>query len=676
MTPPLTARQLSRSLPSPASSPNLTATTEGLPEITVDEVVTSPYPVSASENLVQQLPVVKTWVPKSESLFAELLDSRSPQIYRRTDTSSKTSNSLHPDNIKGSRSSWPGSSDDHDEPQELHEAKSDNLSDPKFQFKKSPALFRKCTSFDLERSKPFPARSSIKSPQMLRKSTSIEEHETKDNDSLTDSPKSDRKAAEIGTTGRVFMASHKELEEETFDDHLELPVCSSVSSTVPNIGEVVDVLSKLENVDHYLKSFSPHVAMQKPLQEMLGLSKGESDIVFTLDPLPLDDNFADDIKTSPSEDSSSQTSAESGRKSESGSARRSGTPKTVAVGGKSAGKDLKHASQSHSGPIMGKAGLKPVKKEGFFSSTGSPKTSAVRSALMTSAARLKAIGRKSPVTLLSYRTDSITVPESDRKIKKDRPSSEPIMKTNHKKEHKVPSTPEEVPVHQHHKSGTKTEKHDAPVPKPAEYDVAPKPDKTIVRPKTPTQKTAHTVTVTGPDGDKHPGVKPKTSTPKLAPRLCVSPQPVTLSVQGMRRSSTPRSTITMVPGSGPGVPRGTSPADVGAKIKPNEKVTVVLKTPRAASKSPIPFNVSVSEKRPAEKIKKVNIIGKAFGGTKAEMTKTVSKERKKNGENKSKTTGEGPSGSKIEKSSSFSSVHSESSQKSDSSKKKKSSSKK
>lgn len=670
MTPPLTARRGSRSLPSPASSPNLMATAEGLPEITVQEVAATPSPVSASENLVQQLPVIKTWVPKSESLFAELLDSRSPQIYRRTDTS-KTSNSLHPGHIKGSRSSWPGSSDDHDEPQELHEAKSDNIYDPKIQIKKSPGLFRKCTSFDLERSKPFPARSLSKSPQMLRKGTSIEEHKAKDNDSVTDSPKSDRKVSEFGSSGRVLMASHKEFEEESFDDHLEWPVCSSVSSTVPNVGEVVNVLSKIETVDHHPKSFSPQVATQKPLHEILGLSKGESDVAFTLDPLPLDDSFTDDVYSPPSEDSSSQTSAQSGKKSESSSSRRSGMSQTGSVGGKSAGKDQKHVSKSHSGPIMGKAGLKPVKKEGFFSSTGSPKTSAVRSALMTSAARLKAIGRKSPVTLLSYRTDSITVGENDRKIKKDRPSSEPIMKMNHKKEQKVPSTPEAIPVHPHHKTGHKANKQETG---PEEQAAALTPDKPVVRPKTPTQKTVHAVTVTVPDKGIQSAVKPKTSTPKLAPRTCISPQPVTLSVQGMRRSSTPRSTITIVPGSGPSVPRGASPADMGTKIKPNEKVTVVLKTSRAASRSPVP-TTTVSDKQSTEKVKKVNIIGKAFGGTKAEITKTVSRQRKKNGEAKSKTHGEGPNGAKLEKKDSFSSVHSESSQKSDSSKKKKSSKK-
>ena len=677
MTPPLTTRRGSKTLPSPASSPNLMATAEGLPEITVQEVAAAPSPVSASENLVQQLPVIKTWVPKSESLFAELLDSRSPQIYRRNDAS-KTSNTLHPGNIKGSRSSWPGSSDDQDEPTELHEAKSDNLYDPKIQFKKSPGLFRKCTSFDLERSKPFPARSLVKSPQMLRKSTSTEDHKAKDNDSITDSPKSDRKEhlTESGMKGSVLMASHKELDEESFDSHLEWPVCSSVSSTVPNVGEVVNVLSKIETVDHHPKSFSPQVATQKPLHEMLGLPKGETDVAFTLDPLPLDDSFSDDISSPPSEDSYSQSSAQSGKKSESGSFKKSGKSQTGSVSSKSSGKDQKHVSKSHSGPIMGKAGLKPVKKEGFFSSSGSPKTSAVRSALMTSAARLKAIGRKSPVTLLSYRTDSIEVGESDRKIKKDRPSSEPIMKTDGKKEQKVPSTPEVKPIHQHHKTEPKTEsKVEKDETGPEEKGASINHDKPAVRPKTPTQKTIHSITVTGPDRSKHPAAKPKTSTPKLAPRTCVSPQPVTLSVQGMRRSSTPRSTITIVPGSGPSIPRGASPAEMGTKIKPNEKVTVVLKTSRATSRSPVPS--SVSEKGSPEKIKKVNIIGKAFGGTKSEVTKTISRQRKKNGESKSKSNGEGSSNvaKKLEKEDSFSSLHSVSSQKSDSSKKKKSSKK-
>lgn len=647
----------------------LTASSAGVPEIAIDDSIlnspgASPSTLSASEHLVQQLPVIKNWVPKAESLFTELLDSRSPQIYRRTDGSSKTSSypqSLHPGNIKGSRSSWPGSSDTHEESQNVLETEKqdqDESNVPPIQFKKSPGLFRKCTSFDLERSKPFPIRSSMKSPQMLRKHMSFEEHEAQATDSSSESPKSDRKTAvdrSSGLSGKVLMAAHKEIEEVPFDAKLEVPVCSSESSHVPKIAEVTNVLSKLEKVDNYPKSFTPQVATQKPVHEMFGYAKGDPDVVFSLDPLPLDEEFSDEKQNLQSEDSRIQTSPEigNGRKTDaSGSCRRPSVPKTVPGGSKGSGKDRKHVMKSHSGPIMGKAGLKPVKKEGFFSSSsGSPKTSAVRSALMTSAARLKAIGKKSPVTLLSYRTDSIAVPNGDKKIKKDRPSSEPIPKSSAgKRQEKTASTPDTVAL-PHHQYGPKSDKREDP------------PD---VKTKTGSQKSSISVTMSLPESDKQAAAKPKTSTPKLAARTSVSPQPVTLSVQGMRRSSTPRSTMSMVSRSSPATARAAASTEMSVKLKQKEKVTIVLKTPKTSSVSPVPRNIS--EKQYKEK--RTILIGKALGGSKMHTNTPEPKESRESSETKARVKDEKPSGSRIEKQDSPGSVHSESSQKSDRSKKK------
>ena len=663
----MSPRHTTRAFPSPASSPNLTLkASEGVPEITIDDAVNSPGPspstLSTSEHVVHQLPAIKNWVPKAESLFTELLDSRSPQIYRRTDGSSKTSaysQSLHPGNIKGSRSSWPGSPDILDDSQKVSETEKQEYDESKMQlvqFKKSPGLFRKCTSFDLERSKPFPARSSMKSPQMLRKGMSFEQHEGQ-SDPTTESPKLSRKAdRNSGMSGKFLMAAHKEIEEESFEDKLDVPVCSTESSHVPKIAEVTNVLSKIENIDNFPKSFTPQVATQKPVQEMFGYVQGDPDIVFTLDPIPLDEE-----QTVLSEDSGIQTSPEIGNNrktdaSDSDSGRRPNVPKTVPGGSKTNGKDRKHVTKSHSGPIMGKAGLKPVKKEGFFSSSGSPKTSAVRSALMTSAARLKAIGRKSPVTLLSYRTDSIAVPDGDKKIKKDRPSSEPIpVSSSNRKKEKTSSTPDTVALQQH--------------------QVAPKTDKRedhhLVNPdvktKTGSRKSSITVTVSVPETSKHAAVKPKTSTPKLPARMSVSPQPVTLTVQGMRRSSTPRSTLSLASSPAPSTARAAAAStEMSVKLKQKEKVTVVLKTPKASGKSPIPTRKSDGSE-PREK--KITLIGKAFGGSRMHTSTPEPRESKKSNETKPRVKEETQSGPRTERRGSHGSVHSESSQKSESKKK-------
>ena len=624
------------------------------PEITIDGAAlnsspeASPTTWSASEHLVQQLPVIKNWVPKAESLFAELLDSRSPQIYRRTDSSSKTASypqSLQQGNIKGSRSSWPQQSDTHEESKALQETEKQSEDDSKIhpiQFKKSPGLFRKCTSFDLERSKPFPSRASMKSPQLLRKGSSLEDHETELTGSLEELPKSDKK------TGKVLMTAHEKIEEESpFDDKLEVPVCSSESSTVPKIAEVTNVVSTLVRVDSNPKSLTPQVATQKPLHEMFSPPTGDPDVVFTLDPIPLDDEFSDEIQNSQSEESGGQISPDVGeiRKSAAsghGSVQRPSVPKTVPARGKTSGKEQKHVTKSHSGPIMGKAGLKPVKKEGFFSSSGSPKTSAVRTALMTSAARLKAIGRKSPVTLLSYRSDSINVPDGDRKIKKDRPSSEPIPKlSSNKKEQKTASTSETVSMF-HHSGGPKSENFE-------------------VKSET-SQKASLSMTVSPPRNDRQADVKPKTSTPKLAPRTSVSSQPVTLTVQGMRRSSTPRSTISVVTGAAATTSRGATALETNTKSKKQDNVSVVLRTSRASNRSPVPLNGS--DKQSGNE-KKTIIIGKASGGSRIQISSSEIKESKKPGASKSKVNMGTQNRSRTEKQDSFGSVQSTSSPKSD-----------
>ena len=619
------------------------ATCSMLPEIMIEDTILTPTPeptpvtISASEHLVQQLPVIRNWVPKAESLFAELLDSRSPQVYRRTDSTSKTASypqSLQPGNIKGSRSSWPGVSDTNDESIEIHESERQAEDDSKIhpvQFKKSPALFRKCTSFDLERAKPFPSRSSAKSPLPLRKGGSLEERVVGSTVSLGDSPKSERKM------GQILMAAPEKIEEESFEDKLEVPVCTSESSVIHKIAEVTNIFSKIVQIDSHPKSHTPQVATQKSLHEMFSQPKGDPDVVFTLDPLPLDDEFSDDVTQS--EDSGVQISPDVGgaRKSVSSSSggRRPSVPKTVA-GGKS-GKEHKHATKSHCGPIMGKAGLKPIKKEGFFSGSGSPKTSAVRTALMTSAARLKAIGRKSPVTLLSYRTDSINVPAGDRKLKKDRPSSEPTPKSSHSRQQKTSSTSETISTVHHQTTPPKTE-----IPE--------------FKPET-SQKATLSMTVSSPKTDRPRDVKPKTSTPKLSPRLSVSPQPVTLSVQGMRRSSTPRSTISVVSGSASSTPRGATAVETNPKSKQQDSVSVVLRTSRASSRSPLTVNGSGKDK-------KTIVIGKASGGSRIQVSSPEVRESRKAGETKSKAT-DVQNRPRTEKQDSTGSVQSQCSQKSD-----------
>ncbi|KAL3867788.1 hypothetical protein ACJMK2_040635 [Sinanodonta woodiana] len=119
-------------------------------------------------------------------------------------------------------------------------------------------------------------------------------------------------------------------------------------------------------------------------------------------------------------------------------------PRTVPFGCENvhAGKEnSKPTLKSHSGPIMGKSGLHPVRGNSYDLKDIKDASQSVRSSLVSSAARMKSASKKSPVTLLSYHTATISIPPGNKKPL-GHTASEPVTPSALKKVDKGQPSPE------------------------------------------------------------------------------------------------------------------------------------------------------------------------------------------------------------------------------------------
>lgn len=464
MTPPLTARHSSTlSLRSPASSPNLSVRSaiSSPPTIKIEDSVLE-FPDSASESeaptnesegssasssqqKIFQLPPINCWVPKGESMFTSILDSRSPQIYRRTTTPTSKTASYPPspqNDLQSSRVSWPQFSQAEPlVPASIVENTSSDIGQVEgakdVHSTKSPKLLRKCTSFDLERSKPFPSRSSMTSPMLLRKNTSLDDtHSSVPNTSepnLVGSPKQSESYNQEKDCKKIV---HKEEDENIIAGGaaLEVPHCESKANVSYN-GTCTQSIAGDNTVQYLVKSITGEFDASRikksledpsvPKANMFGdnykehtpaefsgvnetdlkgqVSQSETVKILQKNTVSAEKDKEGKFKKSKTEDVNGHVGTEDSKKSTKVDYDSKGSPKAQNT---SKSKLTKGSSKE------GNSGIKPRSKT---------PASTVKSALLTSAAKLKAIGRKSPVTLLSYKSHSISIPDHSRKV--PRPSS-------------------------------------------------------------------------------------------------------------------------------------------------------------------------------------------------------------------------------------------------------------
>lgn len=424
MTPPLSSRCGNKPLPSPASSPNLSIRSavsappairieNSAPEFPTEESPDTDFMVMQQK--VLQLPPVNTWVPKGESLFSSILDSRSPQVYRRTNIIVSKPASFPQStqsSIQSSRVSWPQRSQSY-QPQ-ISPPVSRHAIDTQGELKdsdKSPKLLRKCTSFDMERSKPFPTRSMMSSPMLLKKGTSVEEG---DNTlGQFQSPKLSKWSASNTLESESDRIIHKEEEELVTDPRGMADSESFVSTVVQEPEDVYDDSSVLEfdaaRINESLED--PNIPETAILNDIVNECNKMAEIE-SKEKQGKDHSDQVEIKVEQfSFGSSPELGAKPKTKKLSADSKKNVKIKTSEIKQKS--KDSpKTTGKSKSGPISGKT---EKASEGHEKSKSKTPSSTVKTALLSSAAKLKAMSRKSPVTLLSYKSHSISIPDqSDR----------------------------------------------------------------------------------------------------------------------------------------------------------------------------------------------------------------------------------------------------------------------
>lgn len=454
MTPPLGNRYGNKPLPSPASSPNLSVRSamsapptiridKSAPELPIQE--DSNPELSPMQQKVLQLPPVNTWVPKGESLFNTILDSRSPQIYRRTTVSVSKPASFPQStggSIQSSRVSWPQRSQSYQPqlspPTERHtlERHSESLD-----LDKSPKLFRKCTSFDLERSKPFPARSKISSPILIKKGTSVDEGET--TVGQIPSPKlskwSPSDTLEADSEGVVLKEVDEGLSEtltvtclsddthewnvnndDADNDIIEFDAArineSLEDPTIPETAILNDIVSECNQ----MAAEGIEIKHGKSASDANGHSDNK--------PEPFSFGSSPELGAKPKSKKTSTSSDTTGKKP--------AKSKTGHLKQKS--KDSpKLTLKSKSGPTAVKA------DKGSESHEKAKTKSPVKSALLSSAAKLKAISKKNPVTLLSYKSHSISIPDQSERPERPFSTSDVDTENKHKNTgvHQTESSP-------------------------------------------------------------------------------------------------------------------------------------------------------------------------------------------------------------------------------------------
>lgn len=458
MTPPLATRHQNVRLRSPASSPNLVLRSAfpSPPAIFIEESVSdSPYSNSdllesdfeiepsdgsashltasteasserTNELKVRELPPINTWVPKGESLFTSILDSRSPQVYRRTAPSfSKTCSfpPASPSNIQNSRVSWP------DDFQKTSPDKMCNTDIPAMitpetgcpktsSAARSPKLLKKCTSFDIERSKPFPLRSLMTSPMMLRKGQSFEE-------SAAASPALDlskRYSSDVSDhsveTDRIV---HFE-EDETYDKLSEsnTPQCITITDEQTTdaacdtiAGDNAVKYLVISSAGEFDSANGSEIATESDERAIFcEAKKPQFMLEFTEEPKKLP-NVAEEIdgnKAAVSREEVKDTGAKPKQFQQNLSKSKTGSPVTAV---KRKLREVREGRSQSSKTSGNSSSLKQSVKSA--SSEKSHSKNPVKSALLSSAAKLKAIGKKSPVTLLSYKSHSISIPDHSHK---------------------------------------------------------------------------------------------------------------------------------------------------------------------------------------------------------------------------------------------------------------------
>lgn len=430
MTPPLNVRHGNRPLTSPASSPNLStrSVVSAPPTIRIDnsapEFPTKKDSTTDLTNVQQkvlQLPPVNTWVPKGESLFNSILDSRSPQIYRRTSPSiSKPASSAQStgsqSSIQSSRVSWPQRSQSYQPqlspPVSRHSEKEPEQKD----IDKSPKLLRKCTSFDLERSKPFPARSMMSSPMLLKKGTSVDEGEN--SSAQFPSPKLSKWGASTTLELDTDVIIHREEEEFSSEVHPSDIGESVTPKKSQSASGVIETNGAFEfdaaKINESLEDPSiPETAILNDIVSECN-RMAEQNIDKSISAVKSDNTERSKVTEPFSFGSSPELGAKPKVKKHSTSSDSSGKKfvKTKTGQLKQKTKDLKTTSAAKC-----EHGVKRTGKDAETQDKGKGKTSSstVKTALLSSAAKIKAISRKSPVTLLSYKSHSISVPDqSDR----------------------------------------------------------------------------------------------------------------------------------------------------------------------------------------------------------------------------------------------------------------------
>lgn len=454
MTPPLTTRHNTVSIRSPASSPNLSVRSalSSPPTIKIEDSVLeftdsasdtdlpaneSDSSPSAIQHRVFQLPPVNSWVPKGESLFTSILDSRSPQIYRRTTQSSKTSSyPPSPQNgIQGSRVSWPQAS--LQQHAEFETSVSDSASvesSKQGQIAKSPKLLTKCTSFDLERSKPFPQRSSMTSPMLRRKHLCIEESDTALKPEDQGNKISDNEMSKLDAE-RIILEDEKGKARKS--EAMTVPICESVATT-SHTPTSIESIAGDNAVKYLVMSTADGFDASKINESLEDPTIPETDILddvyhetttletqdITVKGLTV--QSVKNVTDQPTKDktvkkskvnifSSDKEKGAKLKKSKSseinGHFEGKSSPKSDKVS-KNSKEKLKITTVESGTKDKSKSSLKDRHSEKSRSRTPA---ATVRSALLTSAAKLKSIGRRSPVTLLSYKSHSISIPDHSRR---------------------------------------------------------------------------------------------------------------------------------------------------------------------------------------------------------------------------------------------------------------------
>ena len=416
-------------IPSPASSPNLSSRSpySSPPVIRVGNSASkdpSNHNISLtppSKQKVYQLPPVNSWVPKGESLFSSILDSRSPQIYRRTNVSS-TKTAAFPQSpqpvCQSSRVSWPqdfqahsnteiSMSDDLQKSQTLDTETNGNAEC------KSPRLLKKCTSFDQERSKPFPIRSSMTSPMLKRKGISLDETDgVAVSFTLSDSPHTARKSDHP-----TELLEHDTEELKQDEMSFEVPLCVSTDNQTSDVKTITIVSVHLPDINkngiNETVKFADTSNIQKTQYSDYGDHTESSAITDSkqVDVEKLEQRL---------ERKEIELPKETGAKPKTQKLTGEIIKKTPGKTGASKQKDkfkkhkvggiLKDDTRENSSTIKNLS--KDTKKDSTSYS--------VKSALKSSAAKLKSLGKRNPVTLLSYKSRTITIPDQTCKT---RPSS-------------------------------------------------------------------------------------------------------------------------------------------------------------------------------------------------------------------------------------------------------------